>query len=101
MSWEYNLAREFKKRDNKDIDEPIIGTVTNVIPLNISIYNGSIILNDENTNVCASLSLLKGTCIVDGKTGSCEIDRSLKAGDKVLCIPSNSGQVYFIVDKVV
>lgn len=101
MSWEYDFAREFKKRNNKDIDEPIIGTVTSINPLSISLFNGSVILNNSNSYVCSSLGILKGTCQVDGKTGTCTIDRNLKAGDKVLCIPSNSGQTYFIIDKVV
>lgn len=101
MSWAYDLAGEFKKRDNKDIDEPIKGTVISSNPLSISLFNGSVILNNRNSYVCSNLGILKGTCIVDGKTGTCTIDRSLKNGDKVLCIPSNKGQTYFIVDKVV
>lgn len=101
MNWDYNFAKEFKKRDNKDVDEPIIGTVISISPLNISLFNGSVILNNSNSYVCSNLSILNGTCIVDGKTGTCTIDRSLKVEDKVLCVPSNSGQTYFIIDKVV
>lgn len=101
MSWEHNFARELKKRDNQDIDEAIIGTVISANTLSISLFNGSVILNNSNSYVCSNLSILNGTCLVDGKTGTCTIDRSLKTGDKVLCIPSNSGQTYFIIDKVV
>ena len=101
MSWEYKLAKEFKKRDNKDIDEAIIGTVISTDPISISLFNGSVILNNSNYYLCSNLSILSGTCTVDGKTGTCTIDRSLKTGDKVLCIPSNLGQTYFIVDKAV
>lgn len=102
MSWDYDLAKEFKNRDNKEIDEAIIGTVISSSPLSISLFNGSIILNNTNSYVCSNLGILRGTILVDdGKTGTCTIDRSLKVGDKVLCIPSNSGQTYFIIDKVV
>lgn len=101
MSWDYDFAREFKKRDNKDIDEAIIGTVISASPLSISLFKGSVILNNSNSYICSNLSLINGTCTIEGKTGTCVIDRSLKAGDKVLCIPSNSGQTYFIIDKVV
>lgn len=101
MSWDYDFAKEFKKRNNKEIDEAVVGTVISSSPLSISLFNGSVILNNNNSYVCSNLSILTGTCIVDGKTGTCTIDRSLKNGDKVLCIPSNSGNTYFIIDKVV
>lgn len=101
MSWAYDLAGEFKKRDNKDIDEPVIGTVISNSPLSVRLFNGSVILNNSNSYVCSNLGILKGMCTVDGKTGTCTIDRSLKSGDEVLCIPSSNGQAYFIIDKVV
>ena len=34
---------------------------------------------------------------VDGKTGTCSIDRTLKTGEYVKCIPTDSGQRWFIV----
>ena len=101
MTWDYKLAKEFKKRNNKEIDEAVIGTVISASPLSISLFNGSVILNATNSYVCSNLGILNGTCTVDGKTGTCTIDRSLKVNDKVLCIPSNNGQTYFIIDKVV
>lgn len=100
MSWEYKLAKEFKKRNNREIDETVIGTVIGVNPISISIFNGSVILNSNNSYICSNLGIFSGTCTVDGKTGTCTIDRSLKVNDKVLCIPSNAGQTYFIIDKV-
>lgn len=29
MSWDYDFAREFKKRDNQEIEGAVIGTVMN------------------------------------------------------------------------
>lgn len=101
MSWDYKLAQELKKRDNIVSDDPVVGTVINITPITISLFNGAVILNDTNSYICSNLSVLNGTCSVDGKTGVCTIDRSLKVGDKVLSIPSNNGQTYFIIDKVV
>lgn len=101
MSWEYKLAKEFKKRDNKDINEPLIGTVTGVNPITISLYGGSVILNNSNSYISSYLKRESGTCAINGENGSCIIDRSLKINDKVLCIPFNHGQTYFIIDKVV
>lgn len=102
MSWEYDFAREFKKRNNKDIDEAVIGTVISANPVTVSLFNGSVILNNTNSYICSNLGILKGTILVeDGRTGTCTIDRSLKVNDKVLCVPSNSGQLYFIIDRVV
>lgn len=101
MSWAYKFAQELKVRNNKDIDEAIIGTVISANPLSISLFNGLVILNNSNSYICSNLGILNGTCTVDGKTGTCTIDRSLKVGDKVLCVPSNSGQTYFIIEKVI
>lgn len=101
MSWEYDFAKELIKRNNKEIDEAVIGTVMSASPVIVSLFNGSVILNNTNSYVCSNLGILQGTCLVDGKTGACTIDRSLKVNDKVLCVPSNSGQTYFIIDRVV
>lgn len=102
MSWDYDFAREFKKRDNQEVEGAVIGTVISVDPLSVSLFSGSVILNNRNSYVCSNLGILQGTILVgDGKTGTCTIDRSLKSGDEVLCIPSSNGQTYFIIDKVV
>lgn len=101
MSWDVELAKQFRNRDNKGVDEAVIGTVISESPLSVSLFNGSVILNSSNSYICSSLGVLQGICIVDGKEGTFIIDRSLKAGNKVLCVPSNSGQTYFIADKVV
>lgn len=101
MSWEYNLAKEFKKRDNQDVDEPIIGVVVGTNPIQISVYGGSVILNNTNSYISSSLVTLTGTGIYNDTNITCTIDRNLKNGDKVFCIPFNGGQKYFVADKVV
>ena len=44
-SWDIELAKQFKKRDNpSDLKEGHIGRVINLDPLQVSIENGQIIL---------------------------------------------------------
>ena len=81
--WYNELAKEIKNRDNKMPETPLVGTVVSVSPLKISIFNNKVILNREKCYICQKVS------------------NSLLAGDNVLCIPTQSGQKYFIVDKVV
>lgn len=100
MSWDIEIAKELKKRNNIDIDEPTTGTVISVNPLSISIFNNQVILTSDLIHVSNSLGILNGTCTVDGKTGTCTIDRSLQKGNEVLCIPSSKGQKWFIVEVV-
>ncbi|MBN1079263.1 DUF2577 family protein [Clostridium botulinum] len=100
MSVYVDIAKEFRKRNNITADEPTIGQITSVNPINISIFNNKVILSDNLIYVSNSLSIYTGTCTVDGKTGTCTIDRSLKVGDNVLCVPTSNGQKWFIVEVV-
>ncbi len=100
MSWYVDVAKEFKKRNNIDIDEPTTGKVITIDPVSISIFNDSVVLTSNLINISNSLSIYTGTCTVDGKTGTCTIDRSLKVGDNVLCVPTSNGQKWFIVEVV-
>ena len=59
MSWDYDFAREFKKRDNQEIEGAVIGTVISVDPLSVSLFSGSVILNNRNSYVCSNLGIFK------------------------------------------
>jgi hypothetical protein len=100
MAWDVEMAKEFKKRNNKSIDEPVIGVVTGINPIGISLFNNQVILKPDLIYISNSLSVYEGTCIVDGKSGTCTIDRSLQVGNKVLCVPTAKGQKWFIVEVV-
>lgn len=100
MAWDVDFAKELKKRNNVDIDESITGTVISTDPISIGIFNNQFILTSNLIHISNSLSILTGTCMVDGKLGTCEIDRTLKFGDKVLCVPTAKGQKWFIVEVV-
>ena len=85
-TWEVQLAKHFKDRDNVEPVGVTLGDVISVNPLSISIYNNQVILTEQHCCVCSSL-----------KT----IENILNTGDKVLCLPTTDGQTFFIVDKVV
>jgi len=106
------LAKEFKKRDNKVGLGPIIGKVLNSLPdLKISILSGQVVLNRSQLYITKSLYedtidvMLSGDLNIDNVSQIVEGDISLgvdplSEGDKVLMIPSNSGQEFFIIDIV-
>lgn len=100
MAWDVDLAKELKKRNNIDIDEPTTGTVISINPISISIFNNQFILTSNLINISNSLGIYTGTCMIDGKSGICTIDRSLKVGNKVLCVPTSKGQKWFIVEVI-
>lgn len=84
MSWDYDLAKEFKKRNNNDPTGPIIGKVISLTPnYKISIHDGQVFLENEHLYITFTL---QETLLVD---------------DEVLLIPTTSEQIYFVIDKVV
>jgi hypothetical protein len=97
MSYGVEIAKLFKDRDNVQPDEPTIGQVVSISPITISIFNNKVLLTDSIIELSNDFCVLTGTCIVDGKTGTCSIDRTLKQGEYVKCIPTSGGQRWFIV----
>lgn len=97
MDYAVFIAKQLIKRDNIKSDEPTIGEVVSTAPLVISIFSGQVLLNDNLVELSNDFCILNGTCEVDGKIGTCSIDRTLKAGEYVKCIPTSSGQKWFIV----
>lgn len=83
MSVWYDIANEFKKRDNKTTLVASIGTITSVAPLKIK-YNNDILLDGDDYYLTDYFNSL--TKNID---------------DKVLLIANNDGQRFFIIDKVV
>ena len=79
MSWETELAKLFKSRDNKSPIGAIIGQVISASPLRVSIFHGKVILDSPYR--CSILNV--------------------DIGDDVLCIADSAGQTYFVIDKVV
>ena len=112
MAWENDLALEFKKRENKTPLGAVCGTVLSVNPVKISILSGSIILTEDKIYLCGVLSdqvkrpaTIKldsvaehGAIVTDGEVTFKDV---LKVNDKVLCLPADGEQRFFIIDKVV
>lgn len=80
--WENDLAREFKKRNNKKSIGPCVGVIQSISPLRASICDGQIMIDDSNGYTCKSVSEV------------------FKTGDNVLIIPSGDDQKFFIVDVI-
>lgn len=97
MSYAVGIAKEFNKRNNQTVDEPTVGKVISVNPISISIFNDQVKLTDSLIELSNDFCVMTGTCEVDGKTGTCSIDRTLKVGEYVKCIPTSGGQKYFIM----
>ena len=97
MSYDVEIAKLLRERDNIKGFEPTIGQVISTAPVVISIYSGQALLSEELVELSSDFCMLTGACEVDGKTGICSIDRTLKVNEYVKCIPTNNGQRWFIV----
>lgn len=126
--WEYKMAGEFKKRDNKNLLSPCIGIVIRTSPFLVSIQNGLYLLDKDNAYVCRHILERKSKMSFsaqNSQSGSGNINISCegaggfsfnstgtmtvskqdvelfevwKAGDSVLVIPDGKNEKFFIVD---
>lgn len=83
MSWETDLALEFKSRNNPKPIGAVLGKVTSSSPLKINILDGQVLLDETNSYVCEKA-----------------LSAGLIQGDLVLVIPSGDEQSFFIIDIV-
>ena len=123
--WEYELAKEFKSRDNPHPLGACIGKVESLSPVVISIQSGRFMLQADQIYICNQI-LERETTFRDyvanqsqsGKisvscregggsyTAKCDIlangrvhlDEVWKVGDYVMVVPDESQQHFFIVD---
>ena len=56
MSWENELAGEFRARDNRTVFQPQIGEVISVSPLRIALLSDAAILEAEQIYLCSCLA---------------------------------------------
>lgn len=123
--WAYRLAKEIKKDRSKPVTGVCIGDVISTSPFLVTIQNGAFILDASNSYVCNQIlernttykakgkmqqeGQLNASCPIsshDGYSATCdynlqgdiELDAVWKPGDKVLVIPTEDGQTFFIVD---
>lgn len=122
-SWEYELANEFKTRDNPKPLGACIGKVESLEPVVISIQSGQYLLQAEQIYICNQIlereTTFKdyyanftesGRLTHDGHrcgysangdfeaSGRVHLDEVWKVGDFVMVVPDQSGQFFFIVD---
>lgn len=127
--WNIELAKELKKRDNKEPFEPVIGDVISIEPLRIAIYGNTTILEPKDCYMCSAMvekflrkadMRIKSYSVGINTTDSAGHSNSsmtvndksdydveitfkeiIKVGDKLLCLPTANGQMFYIIDKVV
>lgn len=119
-SWDYDLAEQFKSRDNpKTKMGAILGKVVSTSPPVVTIQNGRYTIKGEQLYVAYHLLERKSTyssmnqsgsitvscphgggSYTSSSTGDIVLDEVWKTGDLVLVIPSESEQQFFVVDVV-
>lgn len=123
-NWAYNLASEFKARDNDTTKiGPCLGKVVSISPAIISIQNGKYMIQGDQLYVSYHLlerqttyrelvGSMNGSINIDchpcggsyqgsiTSSGHIHLDEVWKIGDLVLVVPSESGQQFFVVDVV-
>ncbi len=119
-SWDYELAEQFKSRDNpKTKMGPMLGKIVSTSPAVVTIQDGKYTISGDQLYVAYHLLERKSTyssmkqsgsitvsCPHGGgsytstSTGDIVLDEVWKPGDLVLVIPSESEQQFFIVDVV-
>lgn len=125
--WDVELAKLFKERDSKSRIGTIIGEVAGVNPLKIKILDGQSTLEEGIHQLYITEGLFKkdykfimtagddiGDIAITSKPSNSlillninEKDKTkltlffeLQLGDKVLLIPSENEQVFFIIDRI-
>lgn len=101
MSWDVQLAKLFKDRDNVPSLGNMIGTVATISPLTISLFAGEVILTEDMLMIADRLLPKQLDCLINGLESTIEFDESLAPGDKVLVMPSEDELIFFIIDKFV
>lgn len=119
-SWEYDLAEQFKSRDNpKTKMGAMLGTVVSTSPPVVTIQNGRYTIKGDQLYVAYHLLERQSTytnmhqkgsisvsCPHGGgtytstSTGDIQLEEVWKVGDLVLVIPSETEQQFFVVDVV-
>lgn len=119
-SWEYDLAKQFKSRDNpKTKMGAMLGTVVSTSPPVVTIQNGRYTIKGDQLYVAYHLLERQSTytnmhqkgsisvsCPHGGgtytstSTGDIQLEEVWKVGDLVLVIPSETEQQFFVVDVV-
>ena len=129
MSWDTELAKEFKSRNNIAKIGTVLGTVLSVDPVKIGILNNQILIDKSHFYICSSLveeykrkatvkinAYSVGVSATDSRGDSISsinvnakdnynteiiFKEILKVGDSVLVIASEDNQTFFIVDKLI
>jgi len=127
--YDVEMAKKFRERDNVPPIGPQLGEVISIAPLQIAIYGNKTILTPEKCYMCSAM-VEKFLRKADMRIKAYGVDMSstdsrgytnsymtvadktnydveiwfkeiIKVGDMLLCLPTEDGQRFFIIDKVV
>jgi len=87
IKWDIELAKAFKKRDNKSYIGAIVGTLISTAPVSISILDGNAILQEKHLYISETVS------------SKIELETAT-AGSNVLLIPNATENKWFIIDTI-
>jgi len=101
-SWDIELAKKFKSRDNKEPIGNIVGKVIDIFPnLKISILDGKSILRKDQLYISTFLeSNYSREYQMNSTTGTITFLDTLKVNDEVLLAHTANEQTWFIIAKV-
>lgn len=127
MSWDIELAEEFKKRNNKKWLGALVGKIVQLEPLKISILKGQVVVDNvyilKNNNLTHTREMtvtevkvnnavmnnaaidsyshrITGDMTAENIKGNITIKESLKVGMEVLVIASTDNQTFFVIGEV-
>ncbi|AZV56803.1 DUF2577 domain-containing protein [Clostridium sp. AWRP] len=105
--WDVKLANEFKKRNNEIYTGVVVGTVTSINPLTISILNGAGLFSGDNLYICKNATEYKMNVTVSVTTDrgnytgtGTATHEGLKEKDRVAVIATEDGGKLFVIDKL-
>lgn len=102
--WSVEMGKYFKSQQNPEYIGIVEGTIEQVEPIAISIYNKQIIFHKEKIYTCKHVLPYTETIqvIVNGESGSGTVQHDgIKQGDKVACMITEDNQKLFVLDIVV
>lgn len=117
MSWDLDLAKQFKKRDNPNEQSIVIGSVVRINPLVVSICDNTALLGKDDLHICnkiqsvlnpLEITFASATFTMDGLSKTVTNFKAVNpviklrenifsVGDKLLLVTGNN-QNFIIVD---
>lgn len=100
MKYDIELAKELKSRNNTNPIGIVEGTVVAINPITISILNGDVIIDSENSYLCKNVTEYTMKVATSNGTGTATHE-GLRVGDRVAVLATENNQKFFVIDSLV